>query len=246
MSKEDTRQGILVELDCLLDTRLGTLARLGDDVAEKTLFSGSYHTREIDLFEHADMKAYKTLYAQRDSITLSKSMPTGIVRLLRQLAAALTDQAIQRPYHSGAKIVVNTYPYSSTLSGEEKDEIQKSIADWLVGSTAIVELTSASHESLTPERIAASNIAAMFMYTPNDWMNAQATGFERKQLPDVSLFGPALYELARPSDEEIAQQIQDFAHPFRALELQAKPLIDLQLLPALQFSILTSRTATGT
>ena len=242
---QETRQGIYVDLDSILDARLGTLARLGEDIATKTLESGSYHSREVDSFPFADMEAYKTLYAQRDSTTLSKTMCTGVISLVKRLAGVLTEQAIDRPYHTGPKIVVNLFPYSESLTVEEKDEMHQAITVWLEGTSAEVELLSCSHESLTPELVVANNIAAMFMYHHEDWMNAQARAFEKTRLGDVTLFGPAIFSV-KPSDEQLAQTIKEAAHPFQALEMLASPLIHLQLIPASYFSILAIRNVTGT
>lgn len=245
MSQQETRQGIYVDLDALLDTRLGTLACLGEEIAEKTLHSGTYHSREIDSFEFADMEKYKTLYAQRDSSVLSKSMCTGVLPMLKRLAVVLTEQAIDRPYHTGPKIVVNLYPYSESLTVEEKDEMHKALLAWLEGTSAEVELLSCSHESLTPELVVANNIAAVFMYHHQDWMNAQARAFEKTRLGDVTLFGPAIYSV-KPTEDQLAQTIKEAAHPFQALEMLASPLIHLQLIPVSHFSIITTRSVTGT
>lgn len=236
--KEETRQGILVDLDSILDTRLGTLARLSDEIAEKTLHAG-YHSRDIDVFDLADMQQYRDLYAQRDSLTLSKSMCTGVIRLVRQLAAVLTDQAITRPYHSGARIVVNLHPYSNHLSMEEKDEIHKAVEAWMQGTSAVVELASFESESLTPELVRSTNIAAMFMYHYDKWMDAHAKAFESTRLGDISLFGPALYSL-KPTEEELSREIKEAAHPFTAIEMLASPLIHLQLIPVKHFSVIAS------
>lgn len=241
----ETRQGVYVDCDALWDTRLGTLARLSDDLAQKTLFSGSYHGRERDHFEHADMEAYKTLYAQRDGDTLSHSMRTGVADLVKQLAAALTEQAIARPYHSGPKIVVNLYPYSSTLSGIEKDEIHKVIATWVRLPAEQVELLSLSMEDLTPEFVRASNIAAMFMYDPHSWMEAQSEAFVKTRIPDVMLFGPAILQQAI-TDQDRSEFLSNSMDPFKATEFLASPLVNLQLLAAEFFSIYTNRHATGT
>lgn len=237
-TREDTRQGVYVDLDSLLDTRLGTLARIGEELAEKVLANG-YHSRDIDVFEFVDMQHYQNLYAQRDSLTLSKSMCTGVIRIVRQLAAALTEQAIDRPYHAGPKIVVNLHPYSETLSVEEKDEMRKAIAAWLLGTSAQVELLSVEHKSLTPELVRANNIASMFMYHYDQWMEAHAKAFETTRLGDVTLFGPAIFS-KKPTDEELAREIKEAAHPFVAAEMLASPLIHLKLIPVQHFSVITN------
>lgn len=235
----DLRLGILVGLDELLDTRLGTIARLRDEAALATLEAG-YHTRKQDSFQFVDMQSYRDLYTQRDSVTLSKSMCTGVVPMLRQLVVALTEQAIETPRHTGAKIVVNLHPYSETLSVEEKDEILKAVKVWMSGTLADVSLDSFSPESLTPELLKAMNVASMFMYHHEEWMNAQTKAFETTRVPEITLFGPALYSIL-PTEEQLAKEIKEAAHPLVALEMLASPLVHLQLLPVKHFSILSAR-----
>jgi hypothetical protein len=228
------KQGVYVELDVLLDTRLGTIARISEDAAIKTLENG-YHTREIDMFEFVDTEAFKTLYAQRDSSTLSKSMCSGAIELIRDLVGLLSEQAQLTPYHSGARVVVNTYPYS--LSAEEQSEIGKAIAVWMNG-LALVELVDLKPEELTPNHCK-SNFAMMLMYEYEHWMEMHTEAFRTTQLPEVKLLVPMLYFKARPSAEELAQCIKEAAHPMHALEIQASPLIGLQMTDVKYFSVLT-------
>lgn len=234
----DLRLGILVGLDELLDTRLGTIARLRQEAALSTLENG-YHDRKQDSFQFVDMQQYRDLYTQRDSTTLSLSMCTGVIQLLRELAVTLTEQAIETPRHTGAKIVVNLHPYSENLTVEEKDEILKAVKVWLGGTMTEVILDSISPESLTPELLKAMNVASMFMYHHDEWMEAQTRAFETTRVPEITLFGPALYSIT-PTEEQLAKEIKEAAHPLVALEMLASPLVHLQLIPVKHFSILSA------
>lgn len=230
---------VFVELDALLDTRMGTLARMSDDLALKTLQAG-YHHRDTDVFELADMKTYHALYAQRDSETLSKSMCTGLLPEMKRLVGVLTEQAISRPYYGRPKIVVNLHPYSESLTSEDKDEMLKALAVWLDGTSAEVEFTSVSQQSLTPALCKAQGFAGMILYHFNEWMDCHAQAFKTTRLGDITLFGPAIYSV-RPTDDELAREIKEAMHPFRAAEMLASPLINLQLIDVSFFSLITSR-----
>jgi hypothetical protein len=226
-------ESIYVELDCVLDTRLGTIARISDEAALMTLQNG-YHDRRADIFEFVEMDAFKTLYAQRDGDTLSKSMCTGVVGLLRHLTGVLAEQAIERPFHSGGKVVLNTFPYNMTT--EVQDEIGMAVSAWIHG-LASVEVVSVHPESLTPAHCKRS-YAVMVVYDYGYWLNLHAKAFESTRLPEVQMFGPALLN-EDYSDDQLEKITAEAAHPVRALEMLASPLISLKLIDARCFSVIS-------
>jgi hypothetical protein len=77
------------------------------------------------------------------------------------------------------------------------------------------------------------------MYHYDQWMEAHAKAFETTRLGDVTLFGPALYS-KKPTDDELAREIKEAAHPFVAAEMLASPLIHLKLIPAQHFSVIAN------
>lgn len=239
MSKRNQNlQGIYVELDVLLDTRLGTIARLSEDAAVKTLQSG-YHARESDEFEFVDMEEYRALYAQRDGDTLSKSMLSGAVSFLHDVTAAMVEQASSRPYHDGGKLVVNTHPYTRTLSSGELDEIGRAIAARMDGH-APVELVDISPESLTPYHCKHS-YAMMMVYDYGAWMETHSEAFKTTQLPEVAMYSPRLYFKQRPREDELQSVTKEIMHPVQAIQMMASPLITLKLMDIKHFSVITQK-----
>lgn len=241
MASTTKLEPVYVELDALLDTRLGTLARLGGDVASKVLESG-YHTRQSDDFAAVgvDKETFQTLYAQRDGETLAHSTVSNALQLLRRLTGALTEQSIVRPFHDGAKIIVNTFPYD--LSVHERDEIGRAITVW-TSNLAPVELVRIHPKDLTPQHCKTS-YSLMIVYGFEEWLNTHTDAFQHCRLPEVTMLAPALYRVGHvPTPEELEQTLEKAAHPARAMELLASPLISLQLIEVKYFSILQSPTA---
>ncbi|MNU19599.1 hypothetical protein D3C71_78300 [compost metagenome] len=234
-NSQDNRQNIYVELDVLLDTRLGTIARLSKDAAVKTLQS-DYHTRVVDSFDHVDMAEYKALYAQRDGDTLSMSMLSGAVPFLRDVTAALAEQASSRPYHNGGKLIVNTHPYTSTLSPKELDDIGRAIAARMDGH-APVELVDISPESLTPYHCK-HHFAMMMVYDFGAWMEMHSSAFRTTRLPEVTLYSPRIYHEI-PREEELQSVTKEIMHPVQAMEQLAAPIIALKLIDIKNFSVIT-------
>jgi len=228
---------VYAELDALLDTRLGTLARMGDHVAEAVLLSGGYHKRDCDVFADVDMKVFRDLYAKRDVDTLKRSTASKSVFLLNSLVRYLKEQATVRPYHDSTKVVINTFPY--VLSVEEEAELGKVIVTWISG-LAPVELVHMRPQELTPLYVKQQSYSSMLMYEYDPWMSLHfsAANKDVKPIQDVSIFAPAIYFSDKPSDKELQQLIQRAAHPLQAVEILGRSLVGLNLIDVEYFSII--------
>lgn len=234
MGKTGTIETLGCDLDCMVDTRMGTIARL-DPALATVLLNNGYRDRIIDVFEGLDMKAYKELYAKRDQITLSRSFQTGVFVLLRDIVKELVGQTVKRPYHDGVRLVVNYWPYKLT-----QQEIKAYQANIFMGMGRICQvfLRSISPTEMTP-RYVKKNYSMMVMYDYDAWMSMHAKGFEKVRCPQVALFAPAMFfkdEL--PDPEELGELRNENMHPFRAVEAGASPLIELSLLDVSYFSII--------
>lgn len=235
-NKANKCEVVYVPLDVLLDTRLGTIARVaGDDIALNVLKTG-YHARESDLnFEGVDKDAYQAQYKSRDSETLRKSYVTNAASLVMQLVAAITEEATKVPFHDGARVEVNTYPYK--LTEEECSELHQAVSVWL-GNLVPVNLVHTSLEALTPSHCKDS-YGTMFMYDYEEWFLIHQARFKEVRLPEVTMYAPAIYFAGpAPAPEKLEAIIQEAAHPFYATQVMASPLIDLQLIDVTYFSIL--------
>lgn len=228
-------ESVYVTLDALLDTRLGTVAKINQDIANKLAISDSYHKRDQDVFEGIDVSEYKRLYKDRDVETLALSIVTNVVTLIKKIVSGLAEQAIKRPFHNGGKVVVNYYPYK--LSEEEQVEIGKAIAIWVKG-TAPVELVNIPDSALTPE-YCRDNFALMIMYDYAPWLDLHAESFKKVQIPNLTLFAPAIYFEKKPTDEELKRLVSESMHPFEGMTFLVSTIMDLQLLDAKVFSILS-------
>jgi len=237
MSKTKNLSSILVSLDCILDTRLGTLAKIDPNKVDEILLTEDYHTRDTDVFEGIDNELYKKLYKSRDTNTLANSMITNIMPLLRHLVSKLNEQAVVRPYSDGAKIIVNLYPYK--LKKEEQIEIGKAVASWMQGM-APVSLINMSPTQLSPY-YCKNTFALMLMYDYEEWLEGNAELFYKTQMPEISMFVPAIYFNDKPSDVELAKMQNESMSPFQAMESLAKTIIDLTLIDVAFFSIFSEK-----
>lgn len=235
---------IYAELDGIFDTRAGTIARLSQEAALAVLLSG-YHEREIDEFAGVDMEAYRDLYQKRDVETLKHSGVTNVVSLISDMVRAIAAKAIVHPLLKGAKVVINTYPYK--LGSEELVELGKAVearirplASEELNPTSYtpIEFIHMSPEELTPQFCKQEQYAMMLVYEYDSWMSLHTKAFEHTRLADVVMIAPAIYYNQLPSESEMDDLKKNAAHPLHAVEILAKPLIDLQLIPVEHFSVI--------
>lgn len=235
--------GIYVSLDCLLDTRLGTLCKMGGADLVMKVLSGNYHTRKDDKFPGVDVEAFNSMHANRDVETLALSTLTSVPQLLDKIVTSLMKQAIDRPFHDGIRIVVNTYPYR--LTEEDQQQVMAMLAIKMDGFSQVeipfkLEAVFLSDHELTPQ-YCISNFSAMLMYDYGNWLAAQQVALVRQPIPQVSLYAPALYFTETPTDEQVREHTQQFGWPpFEAMEKAVRGGVFLQLLPAEIFSIIKS------
>ena len=235
--KEET---IYVELDCILDTRLATVARLNPGAAT-ALLNGDYYTRCQDKFEGVDHAAYKELYAKRDGETLRRAMHTDILPLISHLASTLREQAIKRPFHDGGAFVVNYWPYN--LAPEVVEAIRRAITVRVAGMGSVF-LRSIAPKELTP-KYCKQHYSMMVMYDYGTWLDLHGKAFEKVRIPDISMLAPALYFMDElPSEKDMAQFKAEGMHPLKAVELATAAFIELTLIDIKYFSAFNAAAAT--
>lgn len=238
----------LVELDCLLDTRMATIARISTDAALKVLNSG-YHTRQADWFGDAvDMDHYTRLYKARDVDTLKLAHPTEGFRFVREMVRLYRENAVETnsPYSSDIKIVVNTYPYQ--LTAELSDSIGRALAVKF-RAMAPVELVSLSPAQLTPA-IVQQKYCMLMMYEYDPWLSThynidpsklttdQMKAVMESLLLDVTLFAPAVYYKKPPTQDEVDEVMKDTHHPLEVIEMMGTTVIGLHLIDVTSFSVI--------
>lgn len=233
---------IYLDLDTILDTRLGTLAKMGDEHAVASLNSGKYHKRMIDEFVGVDSAAFKEAYANRDEETLKLSVLTNMTFFLRRLikdslAAAMLQQKVEK-----LRFVLNIHPYKF----EDEEAIKMLIAclRFHTYSTSSVSVVSIPEEELTPEYCGA-NFQIMIRYDWLTWMDKHKAFFEKKGIPTMTLVVPELFMNAIPTPEEVEQLEMKKHNPFVMMETLAASMFRLKHMPISLFSIHEAITSTS-
>lgn len=247
MAHANKDEGIYIELDCLLDTRLGTVGLLSTTAARELLLSNCYLERQSDVFDSVGTLAYRNLYRDRDVKTLRNSVLTGLIdQHVRGLLKQLLYQAMTQPTHDRIVFDINIFPYS--LSEEEKEELSRVIEFRLHGGTEAspverslvkVEVVNLRPELLTPAHCRAK-YGAMYMYDVGPWLGVQYEALKSLRIPEILVYAPRIYHGKIPSTAEVEELRQllriDASDPFTLTEMQLSPIAGVRMLPASYFS----------
>lgn len=229
MTEKLTYSTLYVELDCILDTRLGTLFYMGAENVDKAI-ANHYYERQIDMFAGVDNVKFKELYDNRKDHPdiLKLSIRTHICDLVKEFALRTHENTSSSPFHYHPKILLNTYPY--LLNDEELDNLVAVIRD-ITSDKADIEVNRISPEDITPHYIK-HNLSMLVMYDYPTWLEKHSVTGAIKSFtnPDVTMFGPALYfKPINPTEANLPKVVE-------ALETLAAPFIGLKLLHIREFS----------
>jgi hypothetical protein len=235
-TSQNTEQGIYIDLDCLLDTRLGTCTVLKPDGIGDIL-SNNYLRRTMDVFHGIDKKEFNNRYNKRDVDVLKNSYMTNIVKVLNPLIRDSLKLLGAQPIYNTVALYVNLHPYK--LTDDEIEDIVLCIKRW-TDNLIPINIINLSNDDLTVRWIG-SHIQTLIKYDIHEWMTKQIKNFNKQQLTEVNAIAPALHiiELDEKAIDDLIKKINDpnVETVFNAAEKMATPLISLSLIDVSYFSI---------
>lgn len=218
----------LIELDCLLDTRLCVLDKLVKIENIKDYIIKDYHIRETDKFPNVSFSKYTTEYNKRNKSTLVGAMPTYMQTFVLDFAKNVIETSINTPFKRKPVLTVNIYPY--VFTEEEEVLLIKSLCI-ITGKICDIKLVSMTHEQITP-RFVKDNISMMCMYRYDEWieLHSKNENFKKVTCPEVTLIGPMI-----SFKEEYNPMTATGENPFEAIEKYMSPLVNVLLFPIKMF-----------
>lgn len=189
-----------VELDCLLDTRLGSLACFDIESAAKLATVDAYHERQHNqlwrIMDGLPKQACEELWEHRKSIdTLIHSRVTKFTYQLRGLIDATRVSSAFIPFKQTGSVYVDVHGWG--LSDEDKEELKESLKAFL--DTNRVHLVNIGVDNLTPKRIR-KNYHSVSMIDFDKWVNIHIEELTDNRIPSVGFHCPAI--LLDPDDKE--------------------------------------------
>lgn len=218
---------ILIDLDAMLDTRLGVISNLNSEAAKVLVSSQDYWLRENDDWEKLTgglitteqfNKAYAERGGENTSNTINASVLTGIVPFVLQL---LAEDNLNRASGMGdpndvVMLSINTWPYE--LTGEYKEEL-KQICNEVYGESVPVETCWLPMEKASP--LALDKLFVLYLtYDFISWTKYHHEELSRVMMNCFNFVGPKIYEqdVSKLSADEKKFELQRY-HLFKLLHM---------------------------
>lgn len=192
---------ILVDLDTLLDTRLGVINMLNPKAAEVLIKSDRYWDRENDFWEiltdglitrEQFNEAWAARGGNNSATVLNGSVISGILPFLLKL---LTEDLINRANLMGDEmdsvgVTINTYPYALSL---DETEDMRDIAVYMFGVSTEIEIVCIPLSIVSPVFLD-KGFAAMVTYNFIEWIKFHHVELSQVQLNCFNFISPRIYE----------------------------------------------------
>lgn len=223
---------LMVFVDALLDTRVGTLGVMSSELQAKVLADPLYPVRMLDDFDKTCGQgftlSFKSRYRDRDLDVLGQSIATNMVIELEKMVVELEKAITFDPVITGYSISINYWPYS--LDQQKIDDLVEMVRYRLTPkdkdgnylSDLDIEAVSIPMKDLTIVRIR-ENWELVIMYDFVQWLESQRPNFKAGGpiAPRHSIVAPALFQDALPDKGDFldadGKPMNPFHHTTREL-----------------------------
>jgi len=186
-----SNQTFYTDLDTLLDTRIGTVAKLGDGYVDEIL-GNDYNNRKHDdlstLSTTLKSDEYIAAFKDRDVETLKFSYMSNMITFIKNVIDRVNVESIDNPTADLVHLDVNLYPYK--LSVAEKDILLLALAA-RIGTHVSIKCIYIPTLHMTTASITA-RWKILWMYNFDEWMNVHHELLIKEPMPSVELYVPKI------------------------------------------------------
>lgn len=222
------KQHAIVDVNMLVDTRLGTIKRISKDIADVLGSSNVYRDRHHDNFDlltngQIDRQEYQTLYAKGEADSVGAGAMTEFVYYLRKDMVEASNRIARGAGITSVTIDINTFPYMDLMESEIKILVRSVRRYFPNGIT--VNVISVPWAELTPE-IVAKTYDMIAIYNHEDWLIPNQEALIKLKLPHVVMLTPQI-----ATSGELPEKNEDVDNPFSARALVLVKFIALTYIP---------------
>lgn len=183
------KNNLLVELDCLLDTRLPILTMLDENIAKSMVADGSYQNRTIDQFKIIPRDMFTALYNSRNKAILNLAIPTLMIDVIKNFVNESIHRMKEMQDMEDIILYINVHPYK--LSAEEILTLIEGLEVYVPNVT--IKVISMDYKALTTEWVS-ENLSLLIMYYGIEWIEYQhaLNNTILNPILDVGIMVPAL------------------------------------------------------
>lgn len=235
-SQQLNSKKVLIDLDSLLDTRLGKILYNNPDTAYLVSSNPAYYQRETEDFlgENNVLIGREMLskVPKEPSDLLPLSQRTIIWGFVSALMLTLMDKNTDCPVFGSLGLEINFYPY--VLSNNEIKEIEK-VAGEIFQHLFGVKLVRYTPHMLNVT-VVKDNYLNLIMYNPKQWLDTHQNELRKGALKDVVLYIPKVNQLRALTEEEQTKQKEFGMRIWEdGLKMLFAPCIQLEFLPVKLF-----------
>lgn len=232
---EGVKQNTLIDLDCLVDTRLGLLFQRYRNHYNKlsdVQMNDIIHRTHDTMWQWACVSEddWCTQYDKRDVGTLKHSLPTDMMVNLKPIIMSKYVEGKTSPVHYPLHLFINIYPY--VLDNEECEVLVDAIKECTFDDLD-VDVVRLSPESLTPGSVKDS-YQVLFMYEGVKWLELHKQELLDCKMPRTILNLPG-YLIDNKEAMEAAEQ--ENVDPFERAKVAMSEFITLEFLSPNFFSL---------
>lgn len=232
---EGVKQNTLIDLDCLVDTRLGLLFQHYRDHYNKlsdVQMNDIIHRTHDTMWQWACVSEddWRAQYDARDVSTLKHSLPTDMMVNLKPIIMSKYVEGKTSPVHHPLHLFINIYPY--VLDNEECEVLVDAIKECTFDDLD-VDVVRLSPESLTPGSVK-DRYQVLFMYEGVKWLELHKQELLDCKMPRTILNLPG-YLIDNKEAMEAAEQ--ENVDPFERAKVAMSEFITLEFLSPNFFSL---------
>lgn len=191
---------IYIDLDTLLDTRLGVLNTINPEAAQRLMRSEDYWDRENDDWTKltgglVTTEQFNEAWQNRSGCSAEVINGSILSNIQPFVMRILTEDLINRANQMGDEIddvgiTINVSPYM--LSLDEKEDM-RDIAEYLFGASTHYEIIDIPIEHVTVGLLA-DKFAAAITYNFLEWIRLHYEDLGRARLNCFNFIGPRIFE----------------------------------------------------
>lgn len=230
----------LIDLDALLDTRLGAVSHFSNDHALKLLKEG-WQGREMDSIIWKDAsfteQEYKAYLGQGHVETLMRSGPTMLSEYIKELIHELLKEPQIGVSDQTHQFIINTYPYR--LERDVLREIEEVIWEQFPFAVS-VKTVRFGLNALEPLFLKEQGINFYYTYNLNAWIKKHVDLLNNCPIPQISIVGPAIREHDY-ADLEGGDELKALAEkmsPFEAMTMSLCIYVNVDYVEPQWFSLI--------
>lgn len=207
-------QSVLIDLDTLLDTRIGTIKNHFPETASKIVVKDYVNRIRNDLWNTIGVteEQWTNAWKNRDVLTLANSTFTGLYHNTPLILGSILANGKVSPVHDELRITVNVWPYK--LNEQELEDIVYSVQARLWDKCDITTCYLPP-DAITPDLLN-TKFKTYITYDFEYWMSKQLDAFKIKRVPTVTVYYPAIVN--HYNEEEFKIMMDKKVNPFDDLK----------------------------